>query len=183
MLEVEKAIANLVEAGLRPEDAYETYLAVTVHVRGSVVLHRLGQNTSEPDGEPDAADTANTAIYRESTPLLAQSKAEDRRIGIPGDRNFEYVLQSILDRAQQQIERYRDPVPRRVTAGARQAGAYFSSASYRTFKNRDSAEDVARLGFTRAGCRSALTRFQWMSRWDASALPFPSSPATPVATV
>jgi AcrR family transcriptional regulator len=110
MLEVEKAIANLVEAGLRPEDAYETYVAVTVHVRGSVVLHRLGQNTSEPDGEPDTADTANTPIYRESTPLLAQSKAEDRRIGIPGDRNFEYVLQSILDRAQQQIERYRDPV-------------------------------------------------------------------------
>ncbi len=89
-LEVEKAIANLVEAGLGPEDAYNTYLAVTVHVRGSVVLHRLGENT----GAPDTIDP----------------KGKDRRIGIPGDSNFEYILESILDRAQQLIERHRDPV-------------------------------------------------------------------------
>src|SRR5690625_649107 len=41
VLEVEKAIASLVEAGLSPEDAFDTYAAVSVHVRGSVVLQRL----------------------------------------------------------------------------------------------------------------------------------------------
>ena len=39
--EMEKAIASLVEAGLSPEDAFDTYSAVSVHVRGSVVLQRL----------------------------------------------------------------------------------------------------------------------------------------------
>ena len=38
---VEKAIESLVEAGLSPEDAFDTYSAVSVHVRGSVVLQRL----------------------------------------------------------------------------------------------------------------------------------------------
>jgi len=33
--EMERAIANLVEAGLSPEDAFDTYSAVSVHVRGS----------------------------------------------------------------------------------------------------------------------------------------------------
>src|SRR6202789_3688835 len=40
-LEMEKAIGGLVEAGLSPEEAFDTYSAVSVHVRGSVVLHRL----------------------------------------------------------------------------------------------------------------------------------------------
>lgn len=39
--EMEKAVSNLVEAGLSPEDAFDTYSAVSVHVRGSVVLQRL----------------------------------------------------------------------------------------------------------------------------------------------
>ena len=38
---VEKAIESLAEAGLSPEDAFDTYSAVSVHVRGSVVLQRL----------------------------------------------------------------------------------------------------------------------------------------------
>src|SRR6201988_60484 len=51
--EIEKAIANLVEAGLSPEDAFDTYSAVSLHVRGSVVLERLQQKTRETDiGEP-----------------------------------------------------------------------------------------------------------------------------------
>src|SRR5262249_5215556 len=41
MHEVENAIAGLVEAGLSPEDAFDTYSAVSLHVRGSVVLQRL----------------------------------------------------------------------------------------------------------------------------------------------
>ena len=48
---VEKAIESLAEAGLSPEDAFDTYSAVSVHVRGSVVLQRLyDKNRSTDDG-------------------------------------------------------------------------------------------------------------------------------------
>jgi len=46
--EVEKAIASLVEAGLSPKDAFDVYSAVSLHVRGSVVLHRLTRRTAMP---------------------------------------------------------------------------------------------------------------------------------------
>ncbi len=49
--EVEKAIGSLVEAGLSPEDAFDTYSAMSVHVRGSVVLQRLrDKNRAGEDG-------------------------------------------------------------------------------------------------------------------------------------
>ena len=48
--EVEKAISSLVEAGLSPEDAFDTYSAVSVHVRGSVVLQRLARRTGRRGG-------------------------------------------------------------------------------------------------------------------------------------
>src|SRR3954452_18170676 len=50
--EVEKAIASLVEAGLSAEDAFDTYSAVSVHVRGSVVLQRLYDKNRSSDGGP-----------------------------------------------------------------------------------------------------------------------------------
>src|SRR5258708_5387384 len=50
--EVEKAIGGLVEAGLSPEEAFDTYSAVSVHVRGSVVLRRLPGKNSAPDEIP-----------------------------------------------------------------------------------------------------------------------------------
>lgn len=43
--EMEKAIANLVTAGLSLEDAFDIYSAVSVHVRGSVVLDRLSRKS------------------------------------------------------------------------------------------------------------------------------------------
>ena len=53
--EVEKAIASLVEAGLSPEDAFDTYSAVSVHVRGSVVLQRLYEKNQSADEGPGAS--------------------------------------------------------------------------------------------------------------------------------
>ena len=50
MQEVERAIEGLVEAGLTPEQAFDTYSAVSLHVRGSVVLHRLYEKNREIDG-------------------------------------------------------------------------------------------------------------------------------------
>ena len=49
---VERAIESLVEAGLSPADAFDTYSAVSVHVRGSVVLQRLYDKIRTTDGGP-----------------------------------------------------------------------------------------------------------------------------------
>ena len=81
-LAVEKAIESLVEAGLSPEDAFDTYSAVSVHVRGSVVLQRLyDKNRSADDGPGDFEETM--VIDPETTPLLAKVTDEgppDRRL-------------------------------------------------------------------------------------------------------
>ncbi len=101
--EVERAIANLVEAGLSPEDAFDTYSAVSVHVRGSVVLHRLYEkNQSADNGARAIEDTV--AIDPATTPLIAQVGGQGHRIGAPDEANFEYGLTCILDHAGRLIE-------------------------------------------------------------------------------
>lgn len=72
--EIEHPVAALVEAGLTPEQAVETYGAISVHTRGSVVLERL-QNKTMPG----------------------------RGIGFADDIDFDYILDSILDNAAQLI--------------------------------------------------------------------------------
>jgi AcrR family transcriptional regulator len=100
---VEKAIENLVEAGLSPEDAFDTYSAVSVHVRGSVVLQRLYDKNRANDGRPgDFEETM--VIDPETTPLLAQVRREGHRIGAADDFNFDYGLECVLDRAERLIE-------------------------------------------------------------------------------
>lgn len=96
--EVEKAIANLVEAGLSPEDAFDTYSAVSVHVRGSVVLHRLHEKNQTPESGPRAIEDAVT-IDPGTTPLIAQVTKRGHRIGAPDETNFEFGLDCILDHA------------------------------------------------------------------------------------
>jgi AcrR family transcriptional regulator len=105
VLEVEKAIASLVEAGLSTEGAFETYSAVSVHVRGSVVLQRLFEkNLATSDGSGAQLDD-RMAIDPGSTPLLARATADGRhRIATPDDANFEYALTCILDHAERLIE-------------------------------------------------------------------------------
>lgn len=111
-LEVEKAIASLVEAGLSTEDAFNTYSAVSVHVRGSVVLHRLYEK-NQAAGE-DAHSLEDAIIgTAESTPLLARVSAEGHRIGAADERNFEYGLECILDHASQLIEEGNKPAASR----------------------------------------------------------------------
>jgi AcrR family transcriptional regulator len=102
--EIEKAIAGLVEAGLSPREAFDTYSAVSVHVRGSVVLHRLHQKNQETDNGARTIDDA-VAIVAESTPLLAEMTAEGHHVGAPDETNFEFGLECILDHAGQLIER------------------------------------------------------------------------------
>lgn len=72
-------IGVLVEAGLSAEQAAETYGAISVHIRGSVVLERLQERT---EGFP------------------AQRADGGRYIGFADDIDFGYILDSILDHAE-----------------------------------------------------------------------------------
>ena len=72
--EIEYPVAALVEAGLTPEQAVETYGAISVHTRGSVVLERL-QNKTVPG----------------------------RGVGFADNIDFDYILDSILDHAERQL--------------------------------------------------------------------------------
>jgi AcrR family transcriptional regulator len=110
---VEKAIESLVEAGLSPEDAFDTYSAVSVHVRGSVVLQRLYDKNRSFDGGSGGFEE-KMVLEPETTPLLARLSDESHRIGAPDDKNFEYGLDCILDHAERLIEQ--------TSAKAAQAG-------------------------------------------------------------
>lgn len=100
---VEKAIESLVEAGLSPEDAFDTYSAVSLHVRGSVVLQRLYDKNRSNDGGPgDFEETM--VIDTETTPLLAKVSAAGHRVGASDDKNFDYGLECILEHAARRIE-------------------------------------------------------------------------------
>ena len=117
VLQVEKTLENLVEAGLSPQNAFDSYSAVSLHVRGSVVLQRLYEkNRSIGNGPGDFEETMT--IDAEAAPLLAQVTAEGHRIGAADDTNFEYGLQCILDHTEQLI-----------TEGKKAAGAARSGRS------------------------------------------------------
>jgi AcrR family transcriptional regulator len=99
--EVEKAIAGLVEAGLSPERAFDTYSAVSAHVRGSVVLQRLrekNQAAAEDQGGPGSV-TDTITLDAESTPLLALVTERGDHIDEADENNFEFGLDCILDYA------------------------------------------------------------------------------------
>jgi AcrR family transcriptional regulator len=102
--EVEKAIASLVEAGLSAEDAFDTYSAVSVHVRGSVVLQRLRDKNRAADAEGPSDLEETMTIDPDSTPLLAQVTAKGHHIGAADDKNFEFGLECILDHASRLID-------------------------------------------------------------------------------
>src|SRR5689334_1465016 len=113
---VEKAIESLVEAGLSPEDAFDTYSAVSVHVRGSVVLQRLYDKNRSNDGAGDFEETM--VIDPESAPLLAKVSTAGHRIGASDDKNFDYGLDCILEHAARLI----DAATPRKTAARRKTG-------------------------------------------------------------
>ncbi len=113
--EMEKAIASLVEAGLSPEDAFDTYSAMSVHVRGSVVLQRLYERNQSLDNGSRALEEA-MVIDPKSTPLLARVSEKGHRIGAADETNFEYGLECILDHASRLIEKRSKPASRQRKA-------------------------------------------------------------------
>ena len=118
--QMEKAIETLVEAGLSAEDAFDTYSAVSLHVRGAVVLERLQQKTGETDvGEPTGYEFGS--IDPKTTPVIAKLAAKGHRLGAADEKNFEYGLNCILDHADRLIEEGQKAAPRRArkTGGKR----------------------------------------------------------------
>jgi AcrR family transcriptional regulator len=77
--QIEQPVAALVEAGLTPEQAVETYGAISVHTRASVVLQRIQDKT---EGFPAQRDSTN------------------RYIGFADEIDFDYILDSILEHAE-----------------------------------------------------------------------------------
>jgi AcrR family transcriptional regulator len=100
--EVELAVENLVEAGLSAAQAFDAYSAVSLHVRGSVVLQRLYEKNRAANDGP--GDFEETMVYdAEAAPLLTKATSEGHRIGAADDANFEYGLGCILDNVERQI--------------------------------------------------------------------------------
>jgi AcrR family transcriptional regulator len=99
---LEKAIAVLVEAGLSPEDAFDTYSSISVHTQGVAVLERLHDKSSS--GDESLRNRGNSVIDPESMPLIAKLTQQGHRIGAADDINFEFGLNCILDHASRLVE-------------------------------------------------------------------------------
>jgi AcrR family transcriptional regulator len=98
---LEKAVATLVEAGLSPEDAIDTYASISVHTQGSAVLERLQHKSG---GDEARCSSGTPVIDRDTMPVIAELTDTGHRIGIADNINFEYGLNCILDHASQLIE-------------------------------------------------------------------------------
>ncbi|MEE3849637.1 TetR/AcrR family transcriptional regulator [Gordonia sp. LSe1-13] len=94
--EIERIVQDLMSEGLSLEDAYDSYSAVQLHVRGTIVLERLHEKSKSEDAAAQAY-YENLIVTPEKTPLLAQAAALGRVGGAPDQRNFEYGLNCILD--------------------------------------------------------------------------------------
>ena len=118
--EVEKAINSLVEAGLAPEDAFDTYSAMSVHVRGAVGLQRLREkNLAADDGHGDIEDSMS--IDPDTAPLLAAVTQKGHHLSAADDRNFEFGLECILDHAGRLIEQGGKPARKATKSAAPRA--------------------------------------------------------------
>nr|CRL81358.1 transcriptional regulator [Mycolicibacter nonchromogenicus] len=116
---MERAIASLVEAGLSPQDAFDTYSTVSVHIRGSVVLQRLSEKNRASDAEGPSDFQEAVVIDPAVTPLLAEANRQGHRVGAADDANFEYGLNCILDHAERLIEKNTKSARHRASAKAR----------------------------------------------------------------
>jgi AcrR family transcriptional regulator len=98
---LEKAVATLVEAGLSPEDAFDTYASISVHTQGAAVLERLQDKSG---GAEPYRRGGSSVIDPETMPLIAKLTEKGHRIGVADDINFEYVLNCLIDHASRLIE-------------------------------------------------------------------------------
>ena len=104
---LEKAVATLVEAGLSPEDAFDTYASISVHTQGAAILERLQDRSGA--AEP-YRHSGTSLIDPETMPLIAELTEKGHRIGVADDINFEYGLNCILEHASRLIVARREAV-------------------------------------------------------------------------
>lgn len=93
---IEQPVAALVQAGLTPQQAFDTYTAISVLVRSSAVLQRLQARMPEVRLSRGYWEQV---IDRDAMPLIASITGRGYRIGVADDANFDHILDSILDRA------------------------------------------------------------------------------------
>jgi AcrR family transcriptional regulator len=104
---LEKAVATLVEAGLSPEDAFDTYASISVHTQGAAILERLQDKSG---GAQSYRSGTTLVIDPEAMPLIAELTEKGHRIGVADDINFEFGLNCILEHARQLIADRREAV-------------------------------------------------------------------------
>jgi AcrR family transcriptional regulator len=97
---IEWLLGRFREAGFSPELTYHAYHAVDSHILGFTLWH-LGHSAGAADiaGEEDFADFAVGLVAElraDGYPHLAQH-AEQHIAGVEGEREFEFVLDLILD--------------------------------------------------------------------------------------
>jgi AcrR family transcriptional regulator len=109
--EVEQAICSLVVAGLTPQHAFDTYAAVALHTRSSVILERLADKKKPAAGPPGRGGETPIidretmpVIDRQTMPIISELAGKGHRIGAADDINFQYGLTAILDHAGGLIE-------------------------------------------------------------------------------
>ncbi len=98
---MEQAVASLVEAGLAPETAFDVHAAVSLHVRGSVVLQRLR----------DRATVRPHHSLRGHQGMARKSARWD-------EVNFNFGLECLLDHAERLIAADTQPARARKTPPA-----------------------------------------------------------------
>ncbi|MFV8054747.1 TetR/AcrR family transcriptional regulator [Mycobacterium sp. 48b] len=93
--DAERAVADLVHAGLTPQDAWDTYNAITIHIRGSLLIRRIYDRQFRTTEVPaERAEDRSAAEGSETASL---------RRNVPDEHLFEFGLLCILDSAQQRI--------------------------------------------------------------------------------
>jgi AcrR family transcriptional regulator len=92
---LETVVGTMVEAGFSSEDAFDVYLALSVHTRGSSILDHLNTNNV---GEGNMRPTGVTT----EQPLLLELQAKGHTIA---GLNFEFTLEAIISRAEELLAR------------------------------------------------------------------------------
>ena len=94
---------------------------MSLHVRGSVVLHRLNEKNESSDAGTRSIEDA-VAVDPQTIPLIAEVTAKGHRIGSPDELNFEYGLECILDHAGRLIDEAAKPASKAAKQRPRQVG-------------------------------------------------------------
>jgi AcrR family transcriptional regulator len=93
---MEQPVAALVKAGLSPEQAFDTYSAIAVHIRGSAVLERLQEKMP---GVRPRRDEKDRVIEADTMPLIAEAANKGHRIAVANNINFDFILDCVLEHA------------------------------------------------------------------------------------